>query len=290
MSQRKTVTVGIITFNGAQRVHNLLSSIEKWNDRPEGYQVDLLLVDDGSHEPHLQSTLWVSKHHQIPVLFHSENKGISKSWNDICQYGNSDIIVLLNDDILVSQDWLTCMVYFLEQNPRAGAAGWNFHFIVEADVPAILEADEPIDIYRDPHDKRLLSQRHQPKPERPVRIMAATGSCFAFRRECYEMVSGFDEQFVSFYEETDFGTSLAAAGYPSFQLPHPLLYHQWGKTFEENASVLNPAKLMSNSRRAYKEKWGGDTDVTHPRFMDVIEPSEVHWLDAELNEQKAIIE
>ncbi len=286
----RSVTVGIITFNGAHRMSNCLRSIQKWDDRPDGVKIDLLLLDDGSHGEHFENSIWCAKHYGVPIICHRENQGISKSWNDIVNYGNSDYIVLLNDDILVSRHWLTAGLYFLENNPNAGVVGWNFYYIVHADIEAILDSEDPIEIYRDPHDKRLLRQDEQSHSPYPSRVMVAVGSCFAFRREYYDLVGGFDERFRSFYEEIDFGTKLAKEGLPSFMLPYSILYHEWGKTFDENAAFLNPAKLMSDSRRTYKEKWNGDTDVTDPRFMDAIEPFEVCWLDSNLNEQRAIIE
>jgi len=283
-----TVMVGIITFNGSHRVHQCLQSIEKWVDEPEGYKIDYFVVDDGSHEPKRSEMMWVSSHHKVPVLFHEENRGISKSWNNICRHGNHDIVVLLNDDILVSRYWLTCMLYFLENNENVGAAGWNFYFAVDEDIPQILEAEEPLIITRDPIDKSFRTDYH-PGTE-PGRIMAATGSCFAFTRERYEETNGFDEAYVSFYEETDFGTMLASLGYPSYMLPFPYLYHLWGKTFAENPEILKPSVRMNKSRLYYKDKWDGDTNETHPRFMGKIEPVEVTWLDDNLEPQKAVIE
>lgn len=286
----KSVIVGIITFNGAHRVGNLLTSIKKWSDYPEGYKVNIFIVDDGSHELRKNEMMWISQHFQVPVLFHRENEGISKSWNDICRYTSSDFVVLLNDDVLVSQYWLTCMIYFLENNPHCGAAGWNFYYIIDEDIPIILKADMPIAIHRDPFKKQLLLGTIQQKEE-PEQAMAAVGAFFGFRRRNYEMVGGFDERFISFYEEIDFGTMLARKGYPSYMLPYPLLYHQWGKTFAENADVLMPGKLMDSSRKAYIKKWGGDIGYTESRFMsvDVIKKKEATWLDKNLEPQKAIV-
>ena len=265
-----------------------MESINKWNDVPEGFNVDILIIDDGSPEPKDDEMMWISKHYNVPVVFHSENMGISKSWNDICRFGNSDYIVLLNDDILASKHWLTCMMFFLEENKDVvGAAGWNFYFAIDEDISQILEADEPLEIKRAPINKTWESD--YPIADKPGRIMAATGCCFAFSRERYEQAGGFDEGYVSFYEETDFGTMLASLDYASYMLPHPYLYHLWGKTFAENAEILKPQIRMNQSRIYYKEKWGGDTNYTNPKFMDKIEPKKVKWLDKDLQVQEVVI-
>lgn len=284
----KTILIGIITFNGSHRVHNCLQSIQKWNDIPEGYKVDMLVVDDGSHNPKVDEMIWISQQNNAPVLFHNTNKGISKSWNAICQYGDSDYIVLLNDDILVTKNWLTCMVYFLENNPNIGTMGWSFYFAIDEDIPQILEADEPLEIKRQPLTK-AWDEDYVICGDRPGRGCQSVGSCFAFTRKRYEEAGGFDEHYTSFYEENDFGTTLASLGYASYMLPYPLMYHLWGKTFQENPEVLKPQIRMNDSRRYYIEKWGGDTDVTNPKFMDKIKPQEITWLDEDLEIQREVI-
>ncbi len=218
----KSITIGIPTVNGPNRINNCLESIFKWNDVPSiasshgtlkhDYKVDLMMLDDGSKPTNVESMVWLSKFYNIPVLIHKENMGISKSWNDLANQGNSDIIVLLNDDILVSKNWLTSMCYFLENNDNAGGVGWSFYFITEMDIPTILEADKPLMIDRDPFTKELkheimtideaIEQRLFQFAGQPGKVMCATGCSFALCRDKYLLTNGFDERMKSFHEET----------------------------------------------------------------------------------------
>jgi GT2 family glycosyltransferase len=266
----KSITIGIPTFNGAHRLNNCVESIKKWNDVPDGCKVDILILDDGSHEPKRSESFWVAAHHNIPIIPHKENMGISKSWNDLCQYGESDYIVLLNDDILVSKDWLTAGLYFLEHNDNVGAVGWDCYYVVDADIPVVLESSEPPEIWRDRNTKELQrTGKGAADPARsvPYYIMACAGYAFMFTRSNYEHVGGFDEGFRSFYEETDFGTRFAQAGMKSFMLHTPMLYHLWSATFADNQETLQPSRVMDESRRYYSKKWGGTPIEKHHEFM-----------------------
>jgi len=285
----KKILIGIPTFNGAHRVNDCISSIVKWNDIPEGYDVEILLVDDGSHEPKRSEAFWVASHWNVPIIPHSENMGITKSWNDLASFGNHDIVVLLNDDILVSKHWLTALTFFLENNQGVGMVGWDQDFITAGDVKIILDSKKPIRIYRDPHTKRILAKDESPISDKPGKMMVATGSAFAFTRDTYDLAGGFDERYKSFYEEMDFGTTLAQNGKPSFMLNYPRLYHMFSATFGENDHILMGSKTMAESREKYKEKWGGDLDYTDSKFMPSLDASNAMWLDEKLQPQTEVL-
>lgn len=312
----KSITIGIPTVNGPDRINNCLESIYKWNDVPSitsshgtlkhDYKVDVMILDDGSVRTNVESMVWLSKFYNIPVLIHKENMGISKSWNDLANQGNSDIIVLLNDDILVSENWLTSMCYFLENNQKVGGVGWNFYFITEMDIPLILESDKPLMIDRDPFSKEL---RHEIMSineaidkglfqfaGQPGKVMCATGCCFAIRREIFELVEGgFDERMKSFHEESAMFTELSTLGYPSYMLPEFVLYHEWSATFKTNPH-LEAKKRMVESRKIYCEKFNvpekykdNPFEYTDPLIMGKLTPTLIRWLDRDFNEKEAVI-
>lgn len=283
----KTITVGIITYNGPHRVNQCLKSIHKWNDIPNGYKVEIMLVDDGSTASYVGSTAWVSQHWNVPVVFHAENKGISASWNDICRWGNSNYIVMLNDDILVNKHWLTCGIYFLDNNDKIGTVGWQQTRILDEDIELILESEEPVEIKRDKFTSKLVEKMEYKQV--PEMDMFSAGCCFLMKREVYEMTDGFDETYKSYYEESDLGVQLLSKILPSFRIPYCYLYHSWGKTFSENTEFLKPSIRMVKSRMYFKEKWGGDIPEIKVRLMERIEPMEVKWLDKNLEEQSGIM-
>jgi len=312
----KSITIGIPTVNGPNRINNCLESICKWNDIPSianshstlkhDYKVDIMILDDGSNRAGVESMVWLSKFYNIPVLIHKENMGISKSWNDLANQGSSDIIVLLNDDILVSENWLTSMCYFMENNDNAGGVGWNFYFITEMDIPAILEADKPLMIDRDPFSKALrneimtideaIEQELFQFAGQPGKVMCAVGSCFSLRREVFELIDGgFCEEMKSFSEESLMFSQLSALGYPSYMIPEFPLLHEWSKTFQTNPH-LEAEKRMIESRKIYCEKFDVPEEYadnpfewTDPLIMEKLTPTLIKWIDRDFNEKEAII-
>ncbi len=279
----KTITIGIITFNGAYRINYLLTSLAKANDIPNGYKIELLLVDDGS--PDSDQMNWIAQHFKVPVIFHAENKGISASWNDICMYGNPDYICLLNDDIMLVDNWLTSGIYMLENNASIGIVGWDFNRIIEDDINGILSGETAP--YRDKNSGKIIDEIII--PDKPTLSFYAPGCSFMMSRETYERTDRFDETYISFFEELDIAVQLHKQGVRSITLNHPRLFHLWARTFETNLEALKPSQRMLESRMYFKKKWGGDIPEVKERLMEGIEPMKVKWLDENLDEQSGIL-
>lgn len=197
----ENITIGIPTYNGANRINDCLQSIYKWHDIPDGSNVRIVILDDGSPGLCREQMQDISSKYNISCIFHDKNYGISKSWNDLTNYyPDTEMMILLNDDILTAPFWITTMKYFIENNPQAGGVGWSFFFIIDHDIQRILNAKEPIVINRDPFTKIIRPDWEQ--PDKPGKMMVAVGCSFSYHIDKFKMVGGFDERMKSFYEES----------------------------------------------------------------------------------------
>ena len=267
------VSVGITTYNGAQRVANLLQSMRACGS-PQNFVVTLL--DDGSTRGDQIGVLGsLAIEHHANLIRHPVNEGITRSWNDLVRYVDSEFCVLLNDDIIVQPKWLDNLVYFLEQN-QCGAAGLNTLFCNDSDVPTLL-ANQPVTprhpVHRTP-DSQYLEQNSE---EAPSVVMCAIGCSFGFRRSVFDQLGGFDERTRQIYNESWFGTKAARdLKLPSYQIPAPRAWHIWQATFKENPELHHS---MNADRQAYISEFGGNFDVTHPKFMVGTMPARVvKWI------------
>lgn len=299
------ITIGIPTFNGAWRLSNLLKSI--WLRTPEltSGEARVVIVDDGS--PNIEQTRkviaeWKDK---IPLDFveHGTNMGISAGWNTASRFHSSEIVVLANDDVIVPSanldagiSWLRPMTHVLEHSPGVGVVGPNWHAFVADDVAKLLESrdsDREV-VPRDPVSKAPTPSRRDLEPCDPGRVMAPGGQLFAFRRSDFDLIEGFDEGFKSFFEESSYGTSMAAGrkDAASPQVLKPMIgvglnwsqaWHMWSQTFKENPQ-LEADERMRVSRTRYYQKWavpgsfGNPFDYTNPTHLGSIGEVEIKFL------------
>lgn len=270
--------IGVPCYNGAR---DLLPSCLGAIRARTGGDYDLVVVDDSGRQGHQEETRRVAERHGARWLCHEVNRGITAAWNTLVRSSDASDVALLNDDIVVEVGWLDALTYFLRENPGCGSVGLGFFFIAREDLPALLVSPTA----------RVAPRHHATKAplpasdyagrgeERPGRVMCPPGCAFGFRREKYDLVGGFDPAMRQWFNESDFGTALAARGHPSYVIPHPVLWHVWGATFERAPELLSGGP-MERDRAAYRAKWGGDFDVTDPRYMAPLHkrPTEVRWI------------
>lgn len=270
------VIIGIPTYNGYERVDWLLTSI--WlrssnEDRNILQDSKIVICDDSGKKKHQNLTRnvvdkWRQNGLPVELIINERNLGVASSWNRLARSGDSEQIVIINDDIIASGGWLESTVFLLDNNPRAGSCSQHCYFITREDISSLLSGKDTIVTPRDPF-KKTPTEVYNDTLEYPGRVMAPAGCFFGMRRSTFEKVGGFDEHYFSFYEESDFGTTLAANGYPTYALSWPKNWHIWSQTFA-NAPEIHASKIMNNSRQYYIKKWNGHFDVTHPRYMSKI--------------------
>lgn len=257
------VLVCIPTYNGAYRLDWLLQSILMRTGNDIDYKI--VICDDSGNKRHQEKTKSVvykwSFNLPISLLINNSNFGVATSWNKMIDSEYSQHIILINDDVIVKEDWLKNMVYFLDNNQNAGAAFYNFVRIEECDIPRLLSED-----HKSPLDHLA-----------PIRRMHYVGCFFGFDRNKYNMVGKFDENYFANVEETDFCTALAYLGHPNYILRHPLCQHIWSATFKSSPE-MNYWKILKESKQYYEKKWNGNIETVTNRYMSKIPFQKVKWI------------
>lgn len=180
---------------------------------------EFIIVDDRSpiDVSYLKkyATMWVE---------HSENRGVAPSWNSGIRFSSDDYIAIINDDIVVPENWLQDIAKCFEVE-KCGVAS-----------PRV---------------------EHLPDPKSGIaeKITWYPGSCFMLSKDVIDDVGLFDEQFVPFNcEDVDYWHRLREKGYKMMRNFDVFVEHKEGKTvkqFDYNA-VNN-----KNVERLIK-KWGSD--------------------------------
>jgi GT2 family glycosyltransferase len=257
-----TVTVGIPTLNGPDRLARCLVAIE-WCTRSFD-DVRVLVCDDGSTDENLKLNKDVihnagvlRQKAQLEMLVNEGRLGIAQSWNRLVRHHASDVAVLLNDDIEVVDDWLDVLVYSVTRNPKLGMVALNSYVaLTKAQVQAMHPGApwHAVVPRIDYHEAHLQTSGG--------RLLASTGPAFAFRRAVFDEVGGFDERYFCFYEELDFGVSLRRLGYLHAILSYPIAFHMGGAT----TSTLDSSMIMRESHEKFVEKWGAVPGELRDRF------------------------
>jgi GT2 family glycosyltransferase len=238
------VLVGIPTLNGSARLKRCLESIAECTRFGSFECVTVLVCDDGSTEEDLvlNKNVIHDASRRVPgleMLVNGKREGIASSWNKLVRHRDSDIVVLINDDIEVVEHWLDVLVYSVAENSIAGMVGLNSY------VGAIKAQTQPP--LRVDYNEAALQFGGGT-------LLASHGPIFAFRREAYNLVGGFDERYFCFYEELDFGVSLHKKGLRHFMASYPIVYHMGGATNSDPRNLIAREEL-ERSRAKFIDKW-----------------------------------
>lgn len=138
-----------------------------------GKPEEVILIDDGS--PIEASQPFSDAEIRIP-----ENLGYASAVNVGLEYAQGDILIVGNNDLTFHEGWLTELLRPLDEG---------------FDVVTCWTSDQKYKLKNQIEDE------------------AKFGSLFAMRREVYETVGGFDEQFRGYFSDDDYRKRILAAGF-----------------------------------------------------------------------------
>ena len=200
-----------------------IKMVEKCIDHIKTFSKDyeLIIVDDDSkfHNEYLEEQA------DIYIRHTGGNKGCAVGWNDGLKKATGDYLVVISDDVFVTEGWLDCMVNALTLFPNSLAS-----------MPAVT---------------------HMRSGTEPEEIRTWIPACvFMLKPETLDIVGYFDEQFHPYnYEDVDYWTRVFKSGHTISRDYSVQVKHEEGQvihSFDDNGSV------DKKNRERYIKKWGFD--------------------------------
>src|SRR5438034_290913 len=98
-----TITIGIPAFNEEENIKMLINDI--LNQKPSDFIIEKIIINsDGSTDKTVEICKSI-KNEKIVVFDNKERKGLATGQNNILQHTNSDILVLLNADTRINDEF-----------------------------------------------------------------------------------------------------------------------------------------------------------------------------------------
>lgn len=289
----RSITVGISTYRDYEHLEMLLQSI-RWYTYQEDPEFQIIVCDDGTadiDDAMFAKTRETAEKYGAAFMYHERNMGIPATWNHLALAHKSDIVVLLNNDLLMPPNWLRCMHDFFDMNwnaPQLGSVFWqpwqpwdkeamrfilpylgHTLFMTQDQVTGQLNRGFGHPSIHSMAPGQTLFESRQGEGHGIGRVMCPCGCCFAFKRETFEEVGPFNEKLTSFHEESDWGTRCAYYGKGAYALPYPKPYHKHGFTFGQ-CPELQASQRMRASRRLYREIWDVPESVSDTEYFTYV--------------------
>ena len=229
------VSVVIVNYNVKHFADQCLRSIYASQGN---LAIEIFLVDNASTDGSIEYLQDI--YQEVVFIINEDNLGFGRANNIALRKAKGRYLLILNPDTLLGEDSLGAMVDYMDNSPAVGAMG-----------PMILTRDGSFDI---------SSKRGLPTPwvafcrlsglarlfprtklfgrynllyldqDKIAEVDALAGSCMIVRREVYECIGGFDEDFFMYGEDIDWCHRIKLNGWQVHYAPVTKIVHFKGES------------------------------------------------------------
>jgi len=214
MSLRATVVIP--NWNGERFLNLCLTSLRRQSFK----DFETVLIDNGSTDASVDFT--ERNFPEVRVISLGNNLGFSAAVNAGIQASEAEYVALLNNDTEVDPGWLEALVRAAESHPKVGLLASklvDFHdrCLLDGAGDALRRSGLP---YRIGHQ-----ELDQGQFDEPAYVFGACAAAALYKRELFEEIGPFDEDFFAYCEDGDVSFRAQLAGYRCLYLPGALVYH-----------------------------------------------------------------
>lgn len=211
----KSVAVVIPTWNGAEMIPACLSALRHQTRPPN----QVITVDNGSMDD--SADLLAESFPEVEVVRFDRNRGFAAAVNAGIRACDCEFIALLNNDAEPEPGWLKALVGAAE-GERVGMVASK---IVDAGDPLRIDGiGLEVDAEGNPHQIGR-GESDGGEFDEPREVFGPIGAAALYRRELFDDVGLFDEDFISYLEDVDLAWRARRAGWRCMYAPGAVVRH-----------------------------------------------------------------
>ena len=210
-----TVSVAMLAYGEEEYLGNAVAAVLA----STGVEVDLIVVDNGCTTDAVKS---LPPDPRLRVITPAENLGFAGGVNEGLRHATGQFVATVNSDAIVEPDCLALLAAEAAKE-TVGVAG---AVILLADRPDTLNsASNPL------HVLGLSWSGHLDEPATTAHTAAAemgvSGACLALRREVWDLIGGFPQDFFAYQEDMALCFTARIAGLDVRLVPQARVAHHY---------------------------------------------------------------
>tara|TARA_B100000674_G_scaffold103959_1_gene76069 strand:+ start:168 stop:1184 length:1017 start_codon:yes stop_codon:yes gene_type:complete len=243
--KHKKVSVVVINYNGEDLLKKFFPSVINYTNKDIS---EIYVIDNRSSDKSVE--FLNNKYPGVNLIKNKKNYGYAGGYNRGLKKIKSEYIVLLNNDVEVTKNWLDIMIEKMEENNSIGSC-----------QPKILSYTNKkkfeyagacggyLDLLGYPYCRGRIfdfTEEDHGQYDDDKEIFWSSGACIMLRNELFEKIGGFDESFFAHMEEIDLCWRLKAEGYTNYCFPQSKVYHLGGGTLNYDNSKKTFLNFRNN--------------------------------------------
>jgi GT2 family glycosyltransferase len=221
------VSIVILNYNKKYLSEKCIAHLLRVTNYPN---FEIIFVDNGSVDGSAQFIKRIFESDaRVKVVELRDNYGYALGNNIGASVARGKYIAFINNDVIVTSNWLNELINTLEKDTIIGAVQGK---ILRAGSNQIDSIGMFIDYFG---NIIKIGEKESDGPEfnRVSEIFSVTGSCFVVRKDAFREIGGFDKNYFLMFEEIDLSWRLRLAGYKIVYIPASTVYHMVGATTKE---------------------------------------------------------
>ena len=210
------ISVIIPNWNGMKFIGMCLDSL----NQSDFYSYEVIVIDNGSVDG---SREMIEKDYPLVRLIKNpKNMGFAVACNQGIKAAKGKYISLLNNDIEVESNWLTNLYEGMERHPECGMGTTKMMFLDQRDV--FYNTGDLFHAWS-AGGGRGQGEKDIGQYEKEDYVFGACAGAGIYRRDFFEKVGVFDEDFFIFAEDVDINMRGQLQGFKCVYLPKAKVYH-----------------------------------------------------------------
>jgi len=238
------VSIIVVNYNGKHFLGECFASLGNLKYPRDKFEV--ILVDnasiDGSVQYVREDFPWIN------ILELDKNYGFCKPNNDGVKIAKGEYVVFLNNDTVVTREWLFELVKGVLSEEQVASCASKMLYYDRRDV--INTAGGKITIIGGGFYKGY-GDKDGPKYSKLEYTGFGCGAGVLVKKELFQNVGGFDEDYFASCEEHDLGWKLWLCGYKVLYVPTAVMYHKESGTFGSRSTFESTKVYFITRNRLY---------------------------------------
>ena len=244
----RNTSIIIVTYNNLEYTKKCIESIRRYTTNNT---YEIIVVDNYSSD---DTYKWLLKQKNIRLILNKENLGYPLACNQGIKIANKDNdILLLNNDTIVTKNWLNNLKKCLYSNKLIGVVG------------SVSNNNENIQGVNFTYDnfktmQKLAKINNISNKEMWEEKVFLIGYCILIKRECFNKVGYLDKNYTPGYvDDNDYSIRVAKAGYKQYLCHDSFIHHYLGSAFRKDWDKFY--KILDKNRNYFYDKFKFKTEL-----------------------------
>lgn len=254
-------SIVMLTYNKLAHTQTCIDSIREYTE-PGTYE--LIVVDNHSTDGTVE---WLKQQTDIRSIFNAANEGFPRGCNQGMEVAAGDSILLLNNDTIVTANWLSNLVTCLYSSESIGAVGAvTNNCSYSQSIPVNYQCTEAM--------QKFAAAYNVSDPAKWEERLKLVGFCLLIKKSVINEVGLLDELFSpGNYEDDDYSLRIRLAGYRLILCRDTFIHHFGSISFKADNDLF--VRLLRENARKFETKWG-----FNPNYSTYIRNEIVSMVDA----------